>query len=113
VRCLRMLTYEFPEVTQACDEYGKGLLHCEIGVFARVTDEAIAQGNYQQVAKYFDFADRVRKAANPEVLNAIDVSYIEYFALDEFTEQRYRALKQMPPLLRQVLLDINGRERWA
>ena len=112
-RFLQMLTEEFPEVPQAFDEYGKGLLHCEMGVFARITDEAMGKGNYQKAAKYFDFVDRIRKHATPEVENAIDVSYIEYFALDAVTDQRYQALKRMPPSLRQVLLEIDGRGRWA
>jgi hypothetical protein len=85
----------------------------EMGVFARITDEAMGKGNYQQVATYFAFVDRVRKDATPEVENAIDVSYIEYFALDEVTDNRYQALKRMPTSLRQVLLEIDGRGRWA
>lgn len=43
-RFLEMLTAEFPEVPQAFDGYGKGLLHCEMGVFARLTEEAMDCG---------------------------------------------------------------------
>jgi hypothetical protein len=112
-RLLQMLTDDFPEVPHAFNECVKGLLHCEMGVFARLTDEAIGKGRYDQVTRYFDFVDRVRRRATPEVENAIDVSYIEYFALDELTEQRYHALKRLAPPLRQVLLEIDGRGRWA
>jgi hypothetical protein len=112
-RFLQMLTDEFPEVPQAFDEHGKGMLHCEMGVFAQLTDEAIGKGNYHRARQYFDFVDRVRKYAAPEVENAIDVSYIEYFALEELTQQRYEALKRLPRPLRQVLLEIDGRGRWA
>ena len=109
----RMLAEEFPEVPQAFDEYSTGLLHCEMGTFARLTDEAITTGNNHQVALDFDFVDRVRKEADAFVQNAIDVSYIENFAWDEWSERRHQALKQMPPALRQVLLEIDGRGRWV
>lgn len=112
-RFLQLLSDEFPEVPQAFDDCVQGLLHCEMGVFARLTDEAITKGNHHLVARYFGFVDRVRKEATPEVENAIDVSYIEYFALDELTDQRYKALKIMSSTLRQVLLQIDGRGRWS
>ena len=108
----RMLAEEFPEVPQAYDEYSRGLLHCEMGTFARLTDEAIGEGDAERVARHFAFVDRVRKQADEYVENAIDVSYIENFAWDEWTERRHQALKRMPPALRGVLLEIDGTGRW-
>jgi hypothetical protein len=108
-----MLAAEFPEVPASLDKYVRGLLHCEMGTFARLTEEAIDRGNHWQAEKYFRFLDRVRKTATPEVENAIDVSYLESLAFSEWTEGRYRALKRMPGALRKVLLEIGGREKWA
>ena len=108
----RMLAEAFPEVPQAYDEYSRGLLHCEMGTFAQLTDEAISEGDAERVARYFAFVDRTRKQADAFVENAIDVSYIEYFAWDDWTERRHQALKRIPPALRQVLLEIDGRGRW-
>ena len=108
-----MLAEEFPEVPRSYDDCVRGLLHCEMGTFAQLTDEAITAGNDHQVAKYFAFVDRIRKQADPDVENAIDVSYIEYFAWDEWTERRHQAFERMPPALRRVLLEIDGRSRWA
>lgn len=112
-RFLQMLTDEFPEVLQAFDECSKGLLHREMGAFARLTEEAMDQGRFWQVHKYFSFIERVRESAMPEVENAIDVSYIEYLALSEVTDNRYQAMKRMPKVLRVVLQEIDGRGRWA
>ena len=112
-RWSQMLAEEFPEVPRSCDDCVKGLLHIEMGTFARLTDQAISAGNYHQVANYFAFVDRVRKQADAYVENAIDVSYIEYFAWDEWTERRHQAFQQMPSALRCVLLEIDGRGRWA
>jgi hypothetical protein len=109
---IQMLVNELPEVPRAFDGFGKGLLHCEMGIFAGLTYEVIWTGDHQRVANHFDFVARVWERASPEVENAIDMSYVEYFALDEFTHRLYQALKRMPPSLRQVLLEIDGRCRW-
>jgi hypothetical protein len=108
-----MLTDEFPEVSQAFDECTKGLLHCEMGAFARMTEEAMDEGRFWQVEKYFNFMERVRENATPEVENAIDVSYVEYLAFSEVTDNRHQAMKRMPKAIRAVLLEIDGRQRWA
>src|SRR5689334_14672823 len=109
---LAMLTAEFPEVAAAFDEYGKGLLHCEMGTFAGFTEKATDTGEFARVERYFAFLDRVRRDASPEVQNAIDVSFVEYLAFSEMSDARYRAMKRMPPSLRQILLAIDGSGRW-
>jgi len=110
---LQMLTDEFPEVPQAFDKYGKGLLHCEMGTFARLSEKAMDEGRFWQAEKYFTFMERVRGNAMPEVENAIDVSYIEYLAFSEVTDNRLEAMKRMPKAIRAILLEIDGRGRWA
>lgn len=110
---LQMMIDAFPEVPQAFDECSKGLLHCEMGTFARLTEEAMDEGRFWRVREYFTFLERVRERATPEVENAIDVSYLEYLAFSEVTENRLRALKQMPRTLRAILLEIDGRGRWT
>src|SRR5689334_14236278 len=80
---LQLLTDEFPEVPEAFDEFRKGLLHCEMGVFALLTEKAIDEGRFWQVEKYFNFIEKVRGHATPAVKNAIDVSYIEILAFGE------------------------------
>ena len=110
---LQMLTDEFPEVPQAFDKYSQGLLHCEMGVLARLSQEAMDQERWWQVDKYVRFIARVRARATPEVENAIDVSYIEYLALSYVTPNRTVAMKRMPKALRAILQQIDGRQRWA
>jgi hypothetical protein len=112
-RFVQMLTDEFPEVPQAFDECSKGLLHCEMGAFARLTEGAMDEGRFWQVEKYFKFVERVRGNATPAVQNAIDVSYIEYLAFSEVTDNRHQAMKRMPKSIRAIMLDIDGRGRWA
>lgn len=107
------LTAQFPEVPASFDESIKGLLHCEMGAFAGLTEEAMDKGNFWQVEKYFRFVEEVWRDASPEVENAIEVSYLEFLAFSELTENRYRAIKErMPKSLRTILLRIDGRGRW-
>jgi hypothetical protein len=112
-RFLELLTAKFPEVPQGFDAYSKGLLHCEMGAFARMTEEAMDRGQFRLVQDYFDFVEEVRENATPEVENAIDVSYIEFLAFSEVTENRHQAMKRMPKTIRAILLAIDGRGRWA
>jgi hypothetical protein len=112
-RFVQMVTDEFPEVPQAFNEYTKGLLHCEMGAFARLTEKAMDEGRFWQVEKYFNFMAKVRENATPEVVNAIDVSYIENLAFSEVTDNRHQAVKRMPKDISAVLLEIDGRGRWA
>jgi hypothetical protein len=91
-----MLGTEFPELVAAFDQYGRGLLHCEMGTFAGMTEKAMDTGDFARVESYFAFVDLVRRQASPEVQNAIDVSYIEYLAFAEMTDAHYRAMTRMP-----------------
>jgi hypothetical protein len=109
---LRMLSADFPEVPRAFDESVRGLLHCEMGVFAGLTEAAMDAGSFWQAERYFRFVERVRASASPELENAIDVSYLESLAWSEVTDNRHRGLKRMPEALRAILLEIDGRGRW-
>jgi len=110
---VRLLTREFPEVTQAFDEYSKGLLHCEMGILAGIAEKAMDDGRFSQVDKYFRFINSIRERAAPDVENATDVSFIEYFVVGEFTKKRAQAIRRMPRVLRTILMEMDGRGRWA
>ncbi len=110
---LQILIEEFPEVPQAFDEYSKGLVHCEMGTFTRLTEQAMDEGRFWQAERYFKFVAKVREKATLEIENAIDVSYIESLAYSEVTENRVQGLKRMPKAIRDILMEIDGRGRWA
>lgn len=109
----RRLDIEFPQLKNEFDEYSKGLLHCEVGALATLAEAAMDKERFWQAEKYFQLIADIRREATPEVENAIDVSFIEFFAFSELTENRYNGLKRMPDELRAILLEIDGRGRWA
>jgi hypothetical protein len=110
---LALLTARFPEVPAADEECRRGLLHCEMGTFARLTEEAVDRGNFWRAEQYFRLVEEVRANATPEVENVIDVSYLEWLAFSEVTENRRRAIRErMPESLRTILLAIDDRGCW-
>jgi hypothetical protein len=107
---LQQLTEHFPEVVAEIDDYARGLLHCEMAVFRRVVESEMDRGKAWRVTQYLRFLDECRSAADPALANAIDISFLEDFALGEFTEARYRAIHQlMPPRLREEIVSANAR----
>lgn len=75
----------------------KGLLHCEMGAFRRAAEDALDQGKLWQAEKYFRFVEQVLPVANPDVENALEVSFLEDLALGECTPARRKAVKERMP----------------
>lgn len=108
------------EKPNKCDKSADGIDHKkllemladEMGVLARLTEEAMDKRQFEQVDRYVNFINRVRANATPEVRNAIDVSYLEFLAFSEVTENRLEAMKRLPHDLRAVVLEIDARGRW-
>jgi hypothetical protein len=80
---IRQLQAEFPEAAVAISEYETGILHCEVAVLRRLTEETMDAGNAWLAERHFRFIERLLKDANAELRNAIEVSYLEDLALGE------------------------------
>lgn len=102
------LTGRFPEVSAAFSEYGAGLLHCEMADFRRVVETAMDDGRHAQVERYLRFVDECLQNAGPELQNAIEVSFVEDFALGDYNAARHNAVRErMPARLRQSIIEVN------
>lgn len=102
---LRELGAEFPEVIAEIDECRKGLLHCEVGVLMRASEVAMDAGRAWLAERHFRFVERMLRGANPELDNALGVSYLCDLALGEHTAQRYRIVKERMPIgLREQMI---------
>ncbi len=108
---ISMLGSEFPAVVAGIRDCNRGLLHCEMAEFRRMVEEAIDNGSLWAAEKYFRFVGRVLNEADSDVRNAIEVSFLEDFALGEFTKARHEAVRRrMPERLRNFLIGID--EKW-
>lgn len=103
---LALLSARFPDVAAAMDESVRGLLHCEMGTFARATNAAIRAGDVATVRCHFRFADEVLRDAAPNVRNAIAASYLETLALCGRHAKRIEARRLLTPRLGQTLTEL-------
>jgi len=103
---LARLASDFPNVVGQISQHETGLLHCEVTAFRRATEQAIDCGRLWEAEKHFRLVEELLSNADPELLNALEVSYLEDFALGECTPERYRAVKErMPKSLHKVLVS--------
>lgn len=101
---LKRLAVEFPNVVAAINRYEAGLLHCEVAAFRRVTEEAMDAGRLWEAERYFRLVEELLPMADPDLANALEVSYLEDLALGKWTPARYRAVRErMSPKMRGVL----------
>lgn len=103
------LNREFPELREElADETWAGLLHLEVACFARLTQQAIDNGDQQVLKRCFSLADDVFRMADAEVKNAMYVSYLEHLTFEDSRKnQRQWAFKLMPPALQAGFKEIN------
>jgi hypothetical protein len=73
---LDQLVAEFPELRE---DVGSeiGLLHNQMHAFTRLTNDAVAVGNFSALKRQFDFADRFFHHSEDSLENALFVSYLE------------------------------------
>ncbi len=107
-KLIQLLKSQFPALTaELDDEITDGLLHPQMGAFARFTQAAIDRRDEALTKKCFDVASNVFSNCTPDVENALNVSYLEHIYLTDGRRQRSWALEAMPPTLRQGWHDMN------
>jgi hypothetical protein len=72
---MALLAERFPDVAAAINDRARGLLHPEMGSFARATQAAIDRQEYETARRHFAFADEIFSDGAPDVENAVYVSY--------------------------------------
>jgi hypothetical protein len=103
-----MLTERYPAVAADIDECAQGLLHLEMGTFARATQAAISDENTAAVREHFRFIGEVYRRATPEVKNAVHVSYLECLSFDGKHGKRIKAREMLSPGLQAGLSGLEA-----
>ena len=93
----RIVTQTFPELQAELDE-DPGLLHVQMGTFARFTEQAKVRGDWSTYRQCIALADALWQAPDPGLLNALNVSYLETLSFDG--PQGDLAWSHVPPSLR-------------
>jgi hypothetical protein len=98
---VEVLESAFPNLSQEFhDETWDGLLHLQVAIFARFTQEVIDAQDADALRRCFELAAKFMLQGDEEVDNAMHVSYLEHLDLSNGPPDRTWALRQMPdPLL--------------
>lgn len=102
----RLLELRFPAIAAEVSDCERGLLHCEMAVFARSTCAAIESGDFEQAQAHLDFVDELFECAEPDLENAIYVSYLETVFLGSETERYIAARRMLSDRLRIALGEL-------
>ena len=101
---IKALVETFPDLKEEIEEWD-GLLHVQMGTFARFTQNAIDQGDIVTMDKCFALAHKMFHDAGSELKNAFYVSYLENLNLEVSNGQI--AYNRMSPLLQAGYKEIN------
>lgn len=111
---LARLTAEFPEVAAQIRDDEAGLLHYEVAAFRRATGEALDSGHLWSAERHFRFVAEMLAEADPQLRNALEISYVEDLALGDFSPERHAAVKsRMPRSSRALVIEYNPRWKWS
>jgi len=77
----RMAVTEFPELAEDFEEWSD-LPHLKMGAFARITQAAKGDGDWEKYARCVRLADKLSADPSPDLENALNVSYLEHLDFD-------------------------------
>ena len=96
----------FPESYQEMEYIEDELLHLDMADFSRTTSNAIRTNNTSLAIAHFDFISQLLQKANPDLENAIIVSYLENIFIGESDEIYCVARKTLPANLAKALKEL-------
>jgi hypothetical protein len=102
------LSKRFPAVSQKITDDVRGLLHLEMAEFARATCQAIEQDVPSQVRTHFECINELFSNAEPDLENAIYVSYLENVFLGRTCDSYLSARDRPSPKLQQALIELEA-----
>jgi hypothetical protein len=96
----RLLLMYFPEVAEEIED-DEGLIHLEMSSLERIANCCIKSGDMDYLKKIYEFVGdlgRHEKEVDPEIINAINVSFLEGL---NFENNNYgeTAKRLLPPVL--------------
>jgi hypothetical protein len=96
----------FPESLAEMYDLEDELLHMDMANFARTTEKAILENNTELIEAHFNFIGELFSRANPDLENAIYVSYLENVLLFQEDSKYIEARKLLPSNLAKALKEL-------
>lgn len=118
VEFYKELLIRYPELKDDI-EYNEGLLHIDMGDFQQLVENLCKERNFNELRKCLLWVNSLFCRSKNEMLNAINVSFLEYFNYQEdLTEKEfkdimpkelYRGYSEMMKYMENMANDINNR----
>jgi hypothetical protein len=98
---------EFPELAEAFhDEIFEELFYVQMGEFARLTQKAIDDGDKDKLKRIFNLFKFLFLNGSPEVINALNVAFLEHLNVTDGKKKRAWAYAAMPELMKKAYDDM-------
>jgi len=96
---------EFPELAEELHDED-GLLHLQVAVFSRLAQQAIDDGDKTKFAKVCELFKFLFLNGSPELINALNVSFLEHLNVTDGKKKRAWAYVAMPPLMKKAFEEM-------
>ncbi len=91
----------FPQLAEEIEE-DQGLLHLQIGTFSHLVQSFIDSGNSSEFSKACSLCIKLFSSADPDLENALNVSFLEHLNFVDGKYNRSWAYEAMPQVMRQA-----------
>ncbi len=110
---MKQVTLYLPEVAARIEESDFGIVHLEVGAMKLATHDAFARSDFPTIRKHLNLIADLFDRAEPELYDAIRISYLEPLFLGETSAARIVARgmlsRPMENALRQAELRLEKR----
>ena len=103
---LKEIEQNFPASFREMHDLDDELLHIDMANFARTTESAITGNDSNLAKKHFEFIGKLFTKANPDLENAIYVSYLENLLLGQKSKKYTDARRLLPENLEKALFEL-------
>ncbi len=90
---LRLLEKQFPGSLESVEDVNRGLLHVEVAAFRQTVELACTEARAWYVERAFRVVEQCLAEADPLLENALEISFIEDFALRGHKDAVHRIIK--------------------
>ena len=102
----------FPEIAEILhDEIYEGLLHLQMACFADMAQKVIDKGDEKQWHRVTETFIQIWVDCTPDVLNALNVSFLEHLHFKDVKKAQSWAYKAMPAMMREAWDDMDQYNR--
>lgn len=103
ITSIQYIESKFPDLSEELrDEIYEGLLHLQIAVFSRLAQRAVDEGDNSLWKEVNSVFLEIWRNCSSDVINALNVSFLEHIHFKDGKKNRSWAYKAMHPIMRKA-----------